>query len=64
MVRKKSLKGKGNLKQRRSTNKMLINLLKKVSWISLLKKGKREKAELTNIRNAKECITIDPMDIK
>ena len=43
---------------------MLINLLKKVSWISLLKKGKREKAELTNIRNAKECITIDPMDIK
>ena len=43
---------------------MLINLLKKVSWIPLLKKGNREKAELTNIRNAEECITIDPMDIK
>ena len=64
MVRKKSLKRKGNLKQRRSTKKMLINLLKKVSWIPLLKKGNREKAELTNIRNAEECITIDPMDIK
>ena len=52
-------------KHKRSTLRhVIIKLLKTVSWISLLKQGKREKAELTNIRNAKGCITIDAMDIK